>query len=458
MRYPAHSVERLLQPGELQKALNAIDAGVVPWETCVGLCRGDELSFAASGVAGGAAAAAFHTGCITKLFIATLIRRAFAEGWLSSHMHAADCVAPDPLVQEHLGSITILQLLEHTHGLDDSSVRRVPRHADGRIDPGALCRQWGSRPLFTPPGTYYSYSHSGAWLLSAILEQRHGVPIEHILRTRLLGPLGIEPFLTAASGWPPDSKPMSCPSSGGWLTLTLRDVMRFLQLVMRDGSSGLAELPEMSGNFPGKAVPGLSPLEQAVYRGWKIYGGGWFGHHSQLPGALALIRLHPQQRIAFAIVCSERSPLSVATALLGRALPGFSQLSIAKLLGPAELRLFDAPRFVGSWANAAGTLSIVPGPEGRLLLRTDTPEALGESGVVSEAIRLAPARDNVLMPLPPRASLPFVQLIGESRAGFSHLWDGTSVRPRQSPEDSFGQTCQPSQSMGDAVSPTGGRY
>src|SRR5690606_10230390 len=93
------------------------------------------------------------------------------------------------------------------------------------VDTDTLLAQLGAERL-AAPGAFYSYSNAGAWLLAAVLERLHRRPFEAQLRERVLAALGLRERRGEPSLVPGRS---ICPSMGGTLALSTRDLLTFLE-------------------------------------------------------------------------------------------------------------------------------------------------------------------------------------------------------------------------------------
>ncbi len=426
----AAPVAALMEPGALQARLDAILPEPIKAETRVALSFGGRFAFAQSG--GGqpqdVAASRFPTGCITKLLIATLVAIAIDRRMFQREHRAVDYLAPQASVTGRLGCITIGQLLNHSHGLDDSAVSGPLRDAAGLLDVAALCEAIGPRVLHAP-GEYYSYASVGVWILGAVLERAFRAPLIDILQKQLFAQLDIGAGVEGQSGAAANAVDF-CPASGGGLTLELRELMTFMQAHLdRAEPCWIGSAQTQVNAAAVLSTPGFSPVERGVCSGWKVYGSGWLGHNSITPNAPAIVRVHPEQRVAYAVLCSRRAPASIAVALFGKTLPDSVKYTIPKLLSSEARSRFDTSRCVGTYANAASSIVISATEKSGLhasMSRHASP------GVPSRQLR--PAEDGVLLALPPDPRLPFLQGIGSTPVGYSHMWDGISLRPRVPPE------------------------
>ena len=412
-----------IEPAFLREQLANAFAQVRRKHVSVGFHFGGESSHALiSDATGGKTALAMPTGCLTKLFTATLASQAVTTRWFGLDDRIAELL-PRPAQQDALGEVTIRHLLEHTHGLDDSMIDRAPLRADGFIDSDALRTQVSAVPRLTEPGELYSYANVGAWLIAAVLERCSGQPYETLLREQLFAPLDI--VLDRRS-----SHRMICPSVGGTLAISVTHMLEFLR------SHGL-KCPEQwpsdgqCGAF-GEIVPlpGWNVLERGVYLGWKYHGAGWFGHNSTWPGASALARVQPQRGIAIVVASRNLAASVVATKVFGRLLPELVDLRIPQLLSIEETRDLDRRRYVGVYRSAARSVSISTVGDGlELSARHRGKGGAGHAHPVDAVLRAAAKEVFFTRPVDTQ-SFPFVQFVAPCPDHFQYLWNGRFVLRR----------------------------
>lgn len=409
------NVTSLAEPERLRRELARAFAGVVGGDAFVAYRCGEGvagawLRDALSGVAPAGAAdvhsAPIRIGCIAKLLTATLARRAFAAGSL----------APDERVDRMLGAealrgVTARQLLEHTHGLDDSRLTAmVPRHADGRVDVAALVRAVSEAPALAPPGAIYSYGNAGAWLVAALLERVDGRSYSQQVRAEIIAPLGIREHA--------DSDAPICPATGGALALAPADLLRFTSHAALDRPDTWPDddRPGRFGNV--RPFQAWCPLERGVHLGWKHHGGGWFGHQSVWRGASVLLRAQPRRALAFVVASREHSAAVVAARVFGAHLPELFDLRI-----PARQRVAPPSAYVGSFASAAWSVAIAERNGGLELCarRHDVRDAQRAS--------LLHAGGGVLLTRPAVDPFPHVEIV-QLHAGSAYLWNGRFVLRR----------------------------
>lgn len=343
----------------------------------------------------GIASATFLTGCLTKLFTAALIEDAIEKRLISRDTLVQDVLQRDSPV---LRGTTVGQLVEHTHGLDCSVVGSGyggRTEVEGLLAP--LVRQ-------AEPGDLYSYSSLGARISAAMLEGLVGGAFAELLRTMLFGPLGLSSF-------PYTGTFRLDAAIGGRLAVSASDMLRFLTEWT---------LPR-AATWPCTAegtteLPGWNALERGVYRGWKFYGEGWYGHNSIWPQASASVRIQPQARIALLITSSEHSVTAIAARLFAKVLPEYRNLRMPK---SAPLR--DSPKRFCSRYGCGETIAIECRVPKQLWLRA--------SGLAS---KLEPAEHKVLFAHPPRdPRYAFVQPLRPGSGGYEYLWNGQRIFKRK---------------------------
>ena len=402
-------VAELVQPERLRHELERAFGGVVPRDVAVGLRCGSRTACAASeegadSSAPGPPRASIRVGCIAKLMTAMLARRVFETRRLAPDEHAADVLSAGA-ARAALRGITVRQLLEHTHGFDDSMLSAAPRDSRGRIDAGALAGELRAAPPLARPGALYSYGNAGAFVVAALLERLGSRPYAAQL-AEALESLGI-----AVVG----STNVICPATGGELAL---DPSVFLDLVAQATFVAPDAWPddECAGDYGfATRLPGWNPLERGIYLGWKYHGAGWFGHQSVWPGHSVLVRAHPRRQLAFLAASSDHSAAVLAARVFGRYLPELFEIKTpTPSTATAELP-------VGTFGSAAWRVHIREiGDE--LELRARRNDDSVESSATLRA--LAPG---LWLTRPVLSAFPHVELLKTPRA---YLWNGRFVLPR----------------------------
>lgn len=404
----------LADESALQARLDAVFSGVARRDVVVCTCVDGQIAFAAVGPAGESRRtdAQVRPGCLAKLFTATLIRQLITEGALDLDDRVGALLSLPQSVSECLNGITIRHLLDHMHGLDDSACVSAPLAPDGFIDPEALIRKCAEFRL-SRPGEIYSYSNAGAWIEGAILEAWHGRRYEEILRSRLFDPLGITHGLVS-NGDPKSTVTGSCPATGGAIAISARDLARFLDFV----GSRQEHWPDRAGAITATPLPGWNPFERGVFRGWKCYGDGWYGHNSIADdGSTVLARLHPKERISLVVASTHQHANVVAAKVLGKSLPGYSTLSIPRLSATEAIDPRRLETYAGAYRNCAEAFYVFALGPGKIEL--DSPSGKSVMSLAEENVFIASKAD--------AGGVKFIQFLCQHGSSFHYLWDGRRV-------------------------------
>ncbi|MES9524263.1 serine hydrolase domain-containing protein [Streptomyces capoamus] len=130
----------------------------------------------------------FHLASVSKTFTATALMRLAAQGRVDPAAPVRRYVPALRLADEEATArITVLQLLNHTAGLDWNLVDAD--EGDGSLE--AFVAGLGRLPLVAPPGARASYSQAGYNLLGRVIENVTGLPFEKAVAELLLDPLGL---------------------------------------------------------------------------------------------------------------------------------------------------------------------------------------------------------------------------------------------------------------------------
>lgn len=351
--------------------------------------------------------APIRVGCLAKLFTAMLARRAFEARRLAPDEQVSD-VLTDGAARRALHGITVRQLLEHTHGLDDSLLVAMPRDSRGRVDLAALAHELSAVAPLGVPGALYSYGNAGAWLIAAVLERLGSRPYAVQLVEALL-----EPLRPGARG----SAQSICPATGGEFALDPSDL---LNLVADAAFAAPDNWPDeqCAGDYGfATPLPGWNPLERGVYLGWKYHGAGWLGHQSVWPGHSVLVRAHPRRRLALLAASTQHAAAVVAARVFGAYLPELFELKV-----PACPNAILQPP-IGAFRCAAWRVEIhEAGGDAELRAR--------QSGTADErSAALHAVVPGLWLTRPALAAFPHVELVERDRA---YLWNGRFVLPRAS--------------------------
>jgi CubicO group peptidase (beta-lactamase class C family) len=133
----------------------------------------------------------FRVGSITKQFTAMLVMQLVEQGQidLDAPIRRYLPVYPSPAGDR----VTIAQLLNHTSGIVGyTEIPTFGATARNPYTPSSFVDELFSKlDLLFEPGTKFSYSNSGYFLLGVILERITGESYEELLRDRIFAPLGM---------------------------------------------------------------------------------------------------------------------------------------------------------------------------------------------------------------------------------------------------------------------------
>jgi CubicO group peptidase (beta-lactamase class C family) len=128
----------------------------------------------------------FSLGSVTKQFTATAVMMLVEEGKLRLDDRLTSLLPGLPAAWE---KITIRHLLTHTAGLGNY-IDALPRlQSQGGPTPEAILRLSFERPLRFPPGEQWSYSNTGYFLLTLVIEKVGGCSYNEFLTRRVFQPL-----------------------------------------------------------------------------------------------------------------------------------------------------------------------------------------------------------------------------------------------------------------------------
>jgi len=421
----------------------AAPAESAPGRLLLGLIADGRRFFAAAGQ-GTRAADVQHErialGCLMKIITATLVASVVADDGSSWE----DDNVASMLALQHsdkstgLESVRLRQLLNHTHGLDDSLVTSVPILANGRIDTRRLHGiLLSTRPL-AAPGELYSYGSAGVWLYAAILEHLTRKTYRDLLFERLVEPLGLSSVMQ-------EEIRQICPAgtSAGAITMSLDDALTFLEAHLHDGLGGGAgslsnsRLARLRADR--RPLPGWAPGERGICQGWKYYGSGWYGHSAIMREYWAQFRIHPATRYGLVFAGEGKQGFSVFARLFARVFPEFSARRIPRILAKVDLQKINLEPFEGIYCTGAVAIIVRICGVHTLQYQIVRRAARAASGT-SEVVPLIAAVENVFFPSM-RLGEPFsfLQFLLPTREGkYRYLWNGRCLWRRLDDEELAG--------------------
>ena len=135
----------------------------------------------------------FPIGSITKSFTGLALAQLVVDGKVSIEETAGHYL---PDLPEPARSVKVRNLLNHTGGLVNyTDLPEFPYNARKEFTREEMVGYFASKPLMFKPGTAWSYSNSGTYLVGLIIEKVSGVTYDEYVRTHILEPFGMSKSL-----------------------------------------------------------------------------------------------------------------------------------------------------------------------------------------------------------------------------------------------------------------------
>lgn len=295
-------------------AVLALDVGSARWRGAAGFA---ELSPAKPMAVG----QPFRLGSITKMLVAEAALQAIE----ARHFDLQDRLSRWFPAAPNAAEITLQHLLRHQSGLQEylllpeflDSMARTP----GRIfQPNELReRAFALKPLFQP-GESTAYSNTNYLLLTLLLEQAGGQPLQEILKRRLFQPLNLKNTFYLEQIFPghirgftrnpesdvprdlSDLHPSIVYGSAGGLSANVDDLIRLNRAVVNGELVGAALQRQ---RLQSQAIPPQRPIppwwgQVRVGMGIQQVEAGYIGHYGAFWGYESCVFYHPVADISIA--------------------------------------------------------------------------------------------------------------------------------------------------------------
>lgn len=259
----------------------------------------------------------FRIASLTKQFTAACILLLQERGRLNVHDPISRYLSGLPRAWQ---AITIHQLLTHTSGIPNSTNRTE----NARIDrTGATPQQMialvADKPLDFAPGTKWSYSNTGYFLLGMIVEKVSGQSYADFLRTNIFEPLEMKNsgydrardiLKERASEYElidghianADFIDMSVPFSAGGIYSTVDDMYSWNEALAKPGKLLSAEsLKQMFREYPEATHEGQHYGYGVVISRLK-FGRLLYYHGGGVEGFSSSLQRYPEDRVCIAIL------------------------------------------------------------------------------------------------------------------------------------------------------------
>jgi D-alanyl-D-alanine carboxypeptidase len=146
----------------------------------------------------------YSIGSISKQFTASAMLLLQQDGKLSLDDKVSRFL-PD---LTRADQVTIRELLSHTSGYQDYWPQDyVPPNMLKPVTATEIMDRWARKPLDFDPGTRWQYSNTNYVIAGAIIEKVSGMPLLPLIRSRILGPLGMHSVLDVNEGRLTESDP-----------------------------------------------------------------------------------------------------------------------------------------------------------------------------------------------------------------------------------------------------------
>jgi CubicO group peptidase (beta-lactamase class C family) len=341
----------------------------------------------------------FLLGSITKTYTATTLLRLAADGRVELEAPVRRYVPELRLKDEHAaGQITLLQLLNHTAGLDFGFIDDFGEGDDALA--GYVARM-AELELIAPPGERASYSQAGYNLVGRLIEQVTGLTFERAVASLVLEPLGLQHSFFArddvmtrrfAVGHNRDQdgtlsiarlwRRSRGDNPGGGLASSVADQLGWARFHLGDGRAqgGGRVLPaELLGRMqqPTAALR-ASTLGDAIGIGWflrEVDGVGTVGHGGSANGQFAELLTVPER--GFAVVALSNAGPDDGLAFNQLVVRWALQTYLGVIDRDPEPLPYDRARareVVGSYENEVMTLTIGTDGAGLTLMGGIKPE------------------------------------------------------------------------------------
>lgn len=300
----------------------------------------------------------FRIGSITKTFTAAAVLKLAAQGKLT---------LDDPILKyvpelAHGEGVTLRHLLSHTSGIPSfTAAPWYDAHMAEPLTAAALVAKL-DQPLEFPPGSKYSYSNSGYYLLGLVIEKASGSSYIELLQRELLQPAGLtsttycpdEPGQGAARGYAKKSgtlepaKPisMTIPFAAGALCSSASDLVRWLEALQTGKVIGADGFRAMSAPTP--LPEGRSSSYAFGLQLEELAGHARLGHGGGINGFVSDLTSYPADDLYIAVLVNTE----------GVSAGGISEKIARVVLGVKDAPLVDLAVSAEEAAAITGTYDI----------------------------------------------------------------------------------------------------
>lgn len=329
----------------------------------------------------------FEIGSITKVFVGMLLAQSVLDEEVSLDSTVAELLGEGlSFADPRVGEITLAELASHSSGLP-----RLPDNIAENFDPGdpyasyteAMLLDYLSSaelPELGENGRFPTvYSNLGFGLLGYLLERKHGVPLEDLLKENIIAPLGMESTFLVVPGERVEDRLV--PHAGadpvpfwhfdvlagaGALWSTVFDLERFAACLLDPEASGFAEavglLKEERSRLGATAI-GLGLMRET------IWGKARYFHDGGTGGFSSFLMITPETGELLVVLANQASGAAsrMANQVLGATGEGKSTgMSDAEPVPAGEL---DLTVYEGRYPTGTGAVFLVQAVGDELYVR-----------------------------------------------------------------------------------------
>lgn len=347
-------------------------------------------------------------GCAMKLVTSSMLHDHIARGSISLKATAAETLGIASLQGTPGSNLSLQDLLNHQHGLEDEGVDPAEFLKDGRVDQPSLENALNKKAMRFAPGRHYSYSRAGHWLIGALLQQMEKTSFSEIIASQGFRVTG-----------------NTCPAMGGGCRISVAELLGFLRRRLdqaKNHGSCAPVLPNASNVIP---LPGWHVFEKGIQFGWKLFPNGWLGHNVVFPSLVGVVRVHPDTGAALLLWV----PPAAYAETIAKMFRGIflEPLNIPRRLQDFEFALRKPSRFLGTFRS------------GKRLFTVQRAESSGLSAVLNHGsdternlqFTYRPASKDCFFADGVRGRpFSFIQFISSSEGAVEAVWNGQKVWPR----------------------------
>lgn len=260
----------------------------------------------------------YDIASVTKLFTAVAIMKLVQAGKLDLDDDLASLL-PELPNADQARRITVRQLLNHTSGLADYVVAHTEYWLTGGkpVTSAWVLDYLAGRPLMFEPGSQWSYSSSGFYLLGMIVERVSGLPYNQYVRDEIAAPLGLAATAPCDGvfGSAPATRGYGVAESGlvanrlfgapnivadGGLCSTVGDLARLPAALARGdvvNAASLAEMRERTTIASGVAIDYGLGVRRGVLEGHELW-----GHTGGMESYWAVLARYPEDDVTIVVL------------------------------------------------------------------------------------------------------------------------------------------------------------